>query len=162
MEKARESRRGRIGWLWGVAALAGMVGIAVVASGSAGAFGRHGPGGRDFAERRMERMLDEVGASEEQRRQVESAFEALYEAMEDGRGGRDAREEIASALTGEIIDREALEEIRAEHLRRFDAMSQQVVVALAQAAEALTSEQRAKIAEEMEEHREHRRSRHWH
>ena len=162
MEKAHESRRGRIGWLWGVAALAGMVGIAVVASGSAGAFGRHGPGGRDFAERRMERMLDEVGASEEQRRQVESAFEALYEAMEDGRGGRDAREEIVSALTGEIIDREALEEIRAEHLRRFDAMSQQVVVALAQAAEALTSEQRAKIAGEMEEHREHRRSRHWH
>jgi len=160
METTRNSGMGRYRWIWGLTALA--LGVAVVASGSAEAFGRRDRPGRDFAEWRIQRMLEEVGASEEQRRQVEAAFEDLHAALEERREARRSRDEVVAALTGESIDREALEELRAEHLRRFDAMSQRVVAALVQAAEALTPDQRAKIAEEMEGHEPRHGGRYWH
>ena len=159
MERSYEGRNDRGRWSWGLAALAAFVAIAAAMSGSAGAFGRHGHG---FAERRIEHMLDAVDASDGQREEIRTALEGLHESIETGRDARsDSHAAIAVALTGEEIDGEALEAIRAGHVERFEAMSQQMLQAIVRVAEVLTPEQRREITDQLEDHGHHRGRRGW-
>jgi Spy/CpxP family protein refolding chaperone len=137
--------------------LSAALALALLIGASAGAFGRHAGG---FSERRIERMLDAVEASDEQRVEVRAAFDELHDLWrESRRERRDSREAIAAALTGEEIDREALEALRADQVASFEARSQQLLGALVRVAQALTPEQRRQVAEHMEEHRDHREHR---
>jgi len=70
---------------------------------------------------------------------------------------RAARREALALLSAETIDRAAIEHLRAEQLQLAEAGSKRLVVALADAAEVLTQEQRVALAERMA----HRRRR-WH
>ena len=54
-------------------------------------------------------------------------------------------------FTAPTIDRAKLEQLRAEHIAALDAASQRCATALADAAEVLTPEQRARLGEKMKE-----------
>ena len=58
-----------------------------------------------------------------------------------------ARKQARELLTGEKVDRAALEKLRAEQIATHDAASKRLVQALADAADILTPEQRKKLDE---------------
>jgi protein CpxP len=51
-----------------------------------------------------------------------------------------------------VIDRAALEQLRAEQMGRMDLMSRRMLSAMEDAADVLTPEQRAKFAEHLRAH----------
>lgn len=110
-------------------------------------------------ENRLRSMLEEVGASAAQEDQVAAIFKtaaqdlrAIKEQFPSG-----AHKELHRILTAPSIDRNRLETLRAEHIRFADEASKRLAVALADAAEVLTPEQRAAVTEKMANKR-----RHWH
>ena len=109
-----------------------------------------------FVEWKVEDMLDEVDASDDQRERVRAIATAALADMGEFRDFRRAgREALVEALTQETVDREALEALRQSKLEIADRASQRLLTALADAAEVLTPAQRAELAEELE-------SRDWH
>lgn len=117
-------------------------------------FGDRGERMGAFMEWRIESALEDVDASPEQIARVQAILseardEILPELMEM-RGTREAFAEIMGSTT---IDRAAAEELRAERLAAFDALSARGLDAMLDAAEVLTPEQRAELAETMGEHR---------
>jgi len=150
-------RRRLYWWSGGFVALLLALSMAIAAvPGSVAAFGRHhgGPGGHGFLEWRLERMLDDVGASDEQRATIQEIFESRREALSDLRPDRRALHERAvELLTADPIDRDALEALRAEHVERMSEASRVLAASLADAAEVLSKEQRVELAGLLEEHR---------
>ena len=63
---------------------------------------------------------------------------------------REARKQVVEILSKPQIDRAALESIRAQELQLAEQVSRRITQSLADAAEVLTPEQRAKLAERME------------
>lgn len=107
-----------------------------------------------FMEWRLERTLEEVDATPEQVARVKAiAEEARREIGPLMRGFRGTREDFAEILGAETIDRAAAETLRAERLAAMDAASARAVRAMLDAAEVLTPEQRAELAEEFGERR---------
>jgi periplasmic protein CpxP/Spy len=110
-------------------------------------------------EKRVRSTLEDVGASAAQQDQVAEIFKT---AARDLRAIKDqypsgGHKELHQVLTGPSIDRNRLEMLRAEHLRFADEASKRLTLALADAAEILTPEQRTAVAEKMAKKR-----RHWH
>ncbi len=110
-----------------------------------------GGGGR-FAERRFERAMEEIDATDEQAEQLR----AIFDGLRDDLGGmrdemRGARDEVTALLSAETIDRTAAEALRAERLSAMDDASKRVTSALLDAAEVLKPEQRAELAERIGE-----------
>jgi Spy/CpxP family protein refolding chaperone len=64
-----------------------------------------------------------------------------------------ARKQAVELLTGDAIDRAAIEASRAEHLQLAEQASRRIAQALADAAEVLTPAQRKELAARMESHR---------
>ena len=110
-------------------------------------------------ENRLRSTLEDVGASAEQQDQVAQIFKI---AAQDLHAIKDqypsgSHKELHQILTGASIDRNRLETLRSEHLRFADEASRRLTLALADAAEVLTPEQRAAVTEKMA-----KKSRHWH
>ena len=95
----------------------------------------------------LSRMMDEVGASAEQKARIETILRAGFAPM-DGLHDEMARTHatLHAILTAPRIDRAALEQLRAAEVARLDQSSRSMVAAVADAAEVLTPEQRAKLA----------------
>ena len=109
-----------------------------------------------FVEWKVEDMLDEVDASDDQRERVRAIASAALADMGEFRDFRRAgRDALVDALTQEAVDREALEALRQSKLETADRASLRLLTALADAAEVLTPAQRAELAEELQ-------SRDWH
>ena len=109
-----------------------------------------------FVEWKVEDMLDEVDASDDQRERVRAIASAALADMGEFRDFRRAgRDALVDALTQESVDREALEALRQSKLETADRASLRLLTALADAAEVLTPAQRAELAEELQ-------SRDWH
>lgn len=95
----------------------------------------------------MTRMLDEVGASAEQKAKIETILRQGMAPMKDMRAEmRTAHQQMHALLGAPTIDRAALEKLRAAQMTRFDDASRAMVKAMADAAEVLTPAQRAKFA----------------
>jgi Spy/CpxP family protein refolding chaperone len=62
----------------------------------------------------------------------------------------DARKRAIALLTAPATDRAAIETLRAEQMALADEVSRKLVTALADVAETLTPEQRAKLAKKFE------------
>ena len=151
-EKGKTARRTpRTRWI-----LMGIAGALVLVMGgvawSAVSYSKWSGGGHDhswFVEREIDRMLDEVEASDDQRGRVHAIVKAavadLQEVHELKREGRQA---LVAALTRDTIDRAELETLRQSKLETVDRMSQRMLTALADAAEVLTPAQRKELAEE--------------
>ena len=131
---------------------------------SAWAFGgRHGHGeGRDFQAFMLNRMLDRVDASDEQRAQITAIVESAHEEMRAQREGR--REEIhdraVAVLTAESVDAQALEALRIDLREQMDQGTVRISQALVEVANVLDQDQRIALAEAIEERFEERGGRH--
>ena len=161
---------GRRGLIGGLAALAviSAVGFAVARSDDFGfGMGRFGMGdhmmqahmgGGGFMEHRIGSVLDELDATSEQEDKLWNIIDkARAEIRPTFRDLRETREEVIELLGKSTIDRAAAEKLRSERIAAIDDASRKMTTALLDAAEVLTPEQRAKLAEHLKEHRGHGR-----
>jgi len=148
-----------------VAALAGS--IAMGAGFQAFAHGRHHGGSHaamdpakmdQRVESMVERMLGRVNATEEQRVKVTAIAKQAAADLRAIRGTRgELRSKGMALLAAPTVDRAAIEALRVEQIKLADDASKRMAQALADTAEVLTPEQRAKLAERLKEGRGHRR-----
>jgi Spy/CpxP family protein refolding chaperone len=150
--------------------IAGIVGAVIGSAATYGAAGRHrwhrgrfgGALDLDAVNARIERgvgyALDRIDATAEQKQKVgailRQAAADLWPLRERHRAARWALRDILAAAS---IDRAKLEALRAEQMQLAETASKRIVAAMADAAEALTPEQRAKLAALAERWRERRR-----
>ena len=115
---------------------------------------RDGPGLERFVEKRIDRMLERVDATESQRTRIRDIVD---EAIVDMQAFRSLKLETWQALLDnfkqETINREALENLRQKTVETMHEMSRRMVTALADAAEILTPEQRNELIERMDRRR---------
>ena len=140
---------------------AGAIAIAAVPS-TVAAFGRHaGHGMHNFMQWRMEKMLDGVEATDEQKQKIREIVESRMESLHELHPDREALHDRAiGILTADEIDREALEAFRAEQFEQLATASRLLSESLADVAEVLTSEQRVELAKLAEERHGGRGGRH--
>jgi protein CpxP len=101
----------------------------------------------------MQAMLGKIGASDAQKQQIDGIMKA---ALNDLKSTHDAHYaafgQFHEMLTAPSVDRGKIEALRAEQLQSFDAASKRLVTAIEDAAEVLTPEQRAALAQEIRRH----------
>jgi Spy/CpxP family protein refolding chaperone len=124
-----------------------------------GRWGHHGGGPeamREHVQVAVKWALREVDATEEQQQRVSAILTAaLAEAGRLKERHQQNREAFAAGLAGATVDRAALEEARQAELELAEEASQLLVKALADAAEALTPEQRKGLVEHAHRFRRH-------
>ncbi len=147
---SRKPRRRRLWWI------AGALVIVVVAAGWLATGHRHWHGadhGR-FVEKRVERMLDKVDATDSQRREIRAIAEQTVADIGKLKAlAPEARQALVDIFSRETIDREALESLRLQWIATMDGTSRQLLVALADTAEVLDMEQRAVLIERFDRSR---------
>jgi protein CpxP len=112
--------------------------------------------------RRMEwrigRLVEEAGGTPQQKdRLVAIATAALADLRPLREQMRESRRRGLELLATPVIDRRALEQVRATQMQLADAKSRRTVQAMADAAEVLTPEQRLKVAERLKQRMDRRR-----
>lgn len=105
-------------------------------------------------QRRAEAMvriwLADVDLSEAQHKRIAEIMSTTMRELAPLREKhREGREQAIAALAKPQVDRNALEAIRAQQLALADQMSRRMTQSMVEAAEVLTPEQRAKVAERM-------------
>jgi protein CpxP len=146
-------------WFAGLAALGGL-GL-VAAQVPAHGWGRQGAVDPQERARRLDyrigRLVKDVGATPEQKdRLVAIAAAARTDLRPLGEQARQARRHGLELLTAPVIDRRALEQQRLLQMQAADARSRRILQAMADAAEVLTPDQRAKAAERLKARMQHR------
>ncbi len=150
-------RLGRLLFVIGVATAAGLAG------GYAGKSFAQGIGPRpmmgaqhdpaqtgEHIERMVQRLADGVDATPEQKQRLTVIAQDLACDMAPQREQQRAlRQRGVELLAAPVIDRAAIEAVRAEQQALMDAGSRRFTLAMADAAEVLTPEQRVKMAERM-------------
>jgi periplasmic protein CpxP/Spy len=154
----------RGGWSrrWKIAGIsAAVVGVLTLGAcshaghrGWAGGPGMAGPADPEraaqFAEKMADRLVSRVDGTPEQRQRIagiaQGATTDLLPLREQARATRLQSIELLRAPT---VDRAGIEALRVEQLRLADAASKRLAQAIGDAAEVLTPEQRAKLAERM-------------
>jgi Spy/CpxP family protein refolding chaperone len=132
--------------------------------GGMGDFGGMGPGmmmgGPGPMGRGIDRMLDGIDATDQQRSQIKQITEA---AAADLRGQREQRQSLADramqVFTAPTVDAAAAEQVRQQMLQQHDQASRRMTTAMIDISRVLTPEQRTKLAERMKERRERMRER---
>jgi periplasmic protein CpxP/Spy len=100
---------------------------------------------------RMERLLDEVEATDEQKDKIAAILTAARDDLSALRGEREGMmKQFSGILSGSTIDRTQLESARATSVAKLDEASKRVTTALADAAEVLNPEQRTELASLLE------------
>ncbi|CAN5405909.1 hypothetical protein BH09PSE6_BH09PSE6_10550 [soil metagenome] len=98
------------------------------------------------------RLLDKVGATADQKARIDqimkSAKTDLSSQRDADRAGHDQMLKLLSAPT---VDRVAIEKLRVQQSAQRDAASRRMTQALADAADVLTPEQRAKVSVEIQD-----------
>ena len=144
--------------------LIGGVAIAVAAGAGAYAFANNDNWGgrhtfmRGYMEYRLDQMLTEAGASDEQKSKLKAIVTTTIDEVRPDREARKAmRDEIIKLIEAPTIDRNAIEALRAKQMAQFEERSKAIAKAVADAAEVLTPDQRKKLVEEMREFGPHGR-----
>ena len=151
-----ETRRGPSGLTFvvgiGIAAVIAIGAGAAIAQGGGWGHGGMGGMGMRFAEHRFEKVMDEIDATDAQQDKIWAIVDKTRADLRPvGREFRAAREDVMALLSAPTIDKAAVETMRASRIAAIDAASKQAVTALVEAAEGLTPEQRAKLAEEIKD-----------
>jgi Spy/CpxP family protein refolding chaperone len=148
---------------WGRKIVIGAVAVAVAAGAGAYAFASNDGWGRHkfmrgYMEYRLDQMLTEAGASDDQKNRLKSIVTTTIDEVRPDREDRKAmRDEIIKLIESPTIDRNAIESLRAKQMAQFEERSKAIAKAVADAAEILTPEQRKKLVEEMREFGPHGR-----
>ena len=114
--------------------------------------GGHGAAGHSMmgAPRHIDRMLDQVQASAEQRSQVQAIVKAARADLQAQRGTEPALQvEMARLFAQPTVDARAVEALRQQMLARHDQTSQRWTQAMLDISRVLTPEQRQQVAEHM-------------
>lgn len=160
---ARPASRGAMTRRWlaaGACALSFVVGgltLPVVAASAQDAAMHHGVGMHGdmhgMAMAHLDKMLTSVDATPDQKAKIKEILGAAMKPMAGAPGKmHEGMAQLHALLTAPTIDRAALERLRAEHVAAIDQMSRTMVQAMADAAEVLTPQQRAKLGAEMAAH----------
>lgn len=131
--------------------------------------GRHGGGpgmGMMMSGRGLDRMLDSVNATTEQRTQVKQIAERAMADMKAQREtGRATREQMMKLFTAPTVDANAVEALRAQTMQQHDQASRRMTQAMVEVSRVLTPDQRKQLAERaskrhemMQRHMQERRS----
>jgi periplasmic protein CpxP/Spy len=110
-----------------------------------------GPGmGMMMGGRGLERMLDSVNATAEQRTQIKQIAErAMADMKTQHESGRSTRDEMMKLFTAPTVDANAVEALRARKMQQHDQASRRMSQAMVEASRVLTPEQRKQLAERM-------------
>lgn len=114
----------------------------------------------------MERVLDSVNASAEQRAQIKQIVQAAHADLKAQRqGGSSLREQGLALFAQPTVDARAAETLRQQMLAQHDQASKRVLQAMLDVSRVLTPEQRQALADRiaqrkamMERHRAERQS----
>jgi len=134
--------------------------LAVVGGALAYAHGNMGMHGGQMSEQSIEMHLDHVqamltkiGASDAQKSQIDGILKAGIADMKVAHETHDTTlRQFHELLTAPAIDRAKMEDLRAAQIKSFDESSKRLVTAIADAAEVLSPDQRAALAEEIRKH----------
>jgi Spy/CpxP family protein refolding chaperone len=137
-----------------VSAGAGAVAFAGANDGSAGApaaaplmFGMHGGA-------RLDRALDRIGASDEQKAQIDRIVAAARADLQADRDhARSLHEQAMQVFTRETVDADAAEALRQQMLAEHDRTSRRMLQSMLEISQVLTPEQRQQLAAQMNERR---------
>lgn len=146
----------------------GSVAAAVVAGAGAYAYASNdvsndGWGGRHkfmrgYMEYRLDRMLTDAGASDDQKSKFKTIVTTTIDEVRPEREARMAmRDDIIKLIEAPTIDRNAIEALRAKQMSQFEERSKAIAKAVADAAEILTPDQRKKLVEELKDFGPHGR-----
>lgn len=137
-----------------LAVAGGAAQVAQAMPGGPGHFG--GPGGpRDGGALLHGRALQSIGATADQQTRIRDIMKAARDdvrKLHDGAG--DLRAQGAQLMAAPTIDARAVETLRQKRQALHDAVSKRMTQAMVDAANVLTPEQRAKLAEQMGKRRE--------
>jgi Spy/CpxP family protein refolding chaperone len=104
------------------------------------------------ADRRVDRMLSRVDATDDQRGKVKAITQAaISDLTAQGVMPWEARAKFIALVRADTIDPAAFEALRAEQIGKADTASKRVVQALTEAAAVLTVEQRRELTERWQE-----------
>jgi len=152
--------------LAGAALLVAVLGTATLSAfAQPGGFGPggHGPGmhgggpgaGMMMGGRGLERMLDSVNATADQRAQIKQIAERARADMQaQHEAHRGQREAMAKLFTAPTVDANAVEALRAQMMAQHDAQSRRMTQAMVEASRVLTPEQRKQMADRMAQRRD--------
>jgi protein CpxP len=150
--------------LIGAALLAAVLGtVTLSAWAQPGGFGHGGPGmheggpgmGMMMGGRGLERMLDSINATAEQRAQIKQiADSARTDMLAQRDSGKGLREQMAKLFAAPTVDANAVEALRAQMMAQHDAQSRRMTQAMVEASRVLTPEQRKQLADRMAQRRE--------
>lgn len=97
---------------------------------------------------RAERMLQAVGASAEQRAQIQQIMDSARADLQAQReGGRALHDQMRQVFTQPTVDANAVEALRQQQMAHRDAASRRHMQAMLEVSRVLTPEQRAQLAE---------------
>ncbi len=106
-----------------------------------------------FADKRLQHMLDEVKANDAQKKQASTIVKAsLEKGAPLAEKMRDNHLQMRKLMSAPTLDKDAIEALRAEQIKLADEASKHMTQTLLAVAEVLTPEQRTKLAERMEHH----------
>ena len=143
--------------------LAGLALVAVVAMPVAAMPGGHGPshgaagpsGAGSMFGGMLNRLLDRVNATPQQRTQIEQIMQTNADEMRAQRdAGRELRDEAMNLFAQPTVDANALEALRQKQLARHDATSRRMTAAVLEISRVLTPDQRKQMTDYMNERRE--------
>ena len=146
-------------WILAAAAVAalGATGIAGASFAADAMGGMHG--GRHHAmdpadaAKHIDKMIEKIAPDatpQQKARLAEIAKSAFADLQPVHAQLRDAHKRAHDLLMQPVIDRVALEALRAEQIQRADAISKRLLAAVEDAADILTPEQRARFTEHMQ------------
>ncbi len=108
-------------------------------------------------EHRADRMLGKVAATPDQTAKVHAIIEAAAKDLNPELAAmKGTRQQLADLLTAPQIDRAAIDKLRADRSAEMEKVAARVSLALEDAADALTPDQRAKLKGAMAEWEGHK------
>ena len=115
-----------------------------------------GPAG-GFGARRLERLLDKVGATASQRGQIEAIWSGLRPQLSAfHQQERSIHQQMAAALSGATVNPATVEQLRQQAMSVANQMSSTFTQGLVQTAQVLTPDQRKQVLAEIEAHHQGR------
>lgn len=116
-----------------------------------GGFGLGGP----MQGRGLDRMLDSVNATPEQRTEIKRIADAARADLKGQREqGRALHEQAAQLFTQPTVDANAAEQLRQQMMARHDQASRRMMQAMLDVSRVLTAEQRKQLGDRMAQRRQ--------